>query len=104
MKFTAILALIFVTFLSSAEGLAFVTFILRPSVNQMTAFKTIRSTPSTAPISLSNAANKEGEEAIKINLDAAPVFGSDESTRAHRSEMLDLVYQRQMDRLNSFSQ
>jgi hypothetical protein len=107
MKITTNLLLVATFFLSSVDGLAFVTFIMRPAINP---FKTMHtaSTPSVAH--LSNAANtnsislRQEAAACKLQPKNDDTFGSDASTRAYRSEMLDLVYQRQLDWLDSFSQ
>ena len=119
--------------ITNVEGLAFVTGIMRPIVNPVVAFRRQRSASAaaavTAPIistsSLSTTATADDEVVLAAVFDpsSSPAvvlasttsnmdetmqqqtafFGSDESTRACRSEMLDLVYQRSLDRMDSFS-
>lgn len=115
MKLTLFCVLIVATtFLStSVEGLAFVTGIMRPIVNPVAAaFR--RQRQASAPTFLSTAATADEDVLAAVFATASPlleaaaapqvVFGSDASTRACRSEMLDLVYQRSLDRMDSFSQ
>ena len=114
MKSTATLALLFVTFLSSVQGLAFVTGIMRPIVNPVAAMKSMRqrvpvmiaqNQESNKPTFLSNTAQANDEVAnSKPSQVVDAAFGLDDSTRAYRSEMLDLVYARSMDRMDSFTQ
>ena len=114
MKLTLFVLIVATTFLStSVEGLAFVTGIMRPIVNPVAAFR--RQRQVSAPIIstfLSTAATADDEvlaavfAPVTATVQSAPKigFGSDESTRACRSEMLDLVYQRSLDRMDSFAQ
>lgn len=107
-KLTATLVLLFATFFSSVEGLAFVTGIMRPIVTPVAAMRQRAATAPAITTSLSTAANADEVSgptaATKVDVAKKGVFGSDDSTRAYRSEMLDLVYQRSLDRMDSFAQ
>ena len=86
------------------------TGIMRPIVNPVAAFR--RQRQASAPTFLSTAATADEDVLAAVFATTPPleaaapqmVFGSDASTRACRSEMLDLVYQRSLDRMDSFSQ
>ena len=93
MKFTA-LVLLCTMFLSSVQGLTFVTGIMRPMVNPVAAIRQRQFASVTAAKS----------KPTFVADSSAPAFGNDKDDRAHRYEMLDLVYQRSLDRMDSFSQ
>lgn len=98
--------------LPKTEGLAFVASAMRsPMVGPVAALKSlgrVRSpTPTTAadgPIVLNAGAIRNEEvESSKSVLNSYEFGKDDDSVRAMRSEMVDLVYQRSLDRLDSFN-
>ncbi|CAB9511437.1 expressed unknown protein [Seminavis robusta] len=111
MMMMKLIVLLFATFFVSAESLAFVTFIMRPIVNPVAAMKSMRQRvpalvekQATKATFLSNTVQANDESLInKPKAVDVPAFGSDETIGAYRSEMLDLVYARSLDRMETFS-